>query len=426
MPTETIDTVQAGEVRRFELEDAGGGVRTFVAEDYNGGHAAAQRQALARIEGDGPGDGRLSLAHARPAAMLPSAADGPAQRHRPAPLELLEKVQQTGAQDYVRATLSGSPLAGAGRELNAELGIPERSQGGGVNLPRVAAVAGAVHGQRVSLAALSTAAGDVDESGTVTMPLRNQPLLDAIGVRPSPVMSGRQRFVRVSKEPSAAQPDETKALTSGDFQLSWSDLVPRRVAAATTNTVEASAVNEELAAVAVATMMGAVAEAQQSSIVATLLAVKAVDDVGSVLTYASGRKVLASSVDGQITGRRGDVALVVGADTYALMDSLVPATGATDMSLLDFLEMKSAGVHLSRDVAGSDGTSKNQLGLAVVGSPTATGSYRFVEWASYELFTANPTVGTLGANTTLLLQSLYAFSVLPDRSFRPFKVKTAS
>ena len=169
----TDDVVTLDGVARLELEQGDGSVRRFVAEDADGGHAAAQRRALAQIDGDG---GRVSLSQDQVTASLTPAsrlvaddAGRGAAVGRGAPDELVDRVQASGGSDYVNAAARGMALSGAAGELNSEMSLPERGPLGGVLIPRQALAASALHGQPMTLAQVSTAAGDVmgDTGGMV-------------------------------------------------------------------------------------------------------------------------------------------------------------------------------------------------------------------------------------------------------------------
>ena len=381
---------------------------------------AAQEAAWARFSAEygGGDDGRLSLSDALPASALTWPQHG-RSAPRCAPPELLARVQQSGGEDYVRAALTGSALSGVGAELNAELGMPERGVSGGVKYPLVAAAAASMHGQRVSLTALATSSADVYQSGPISTPIRNMPVLARIGVNSMMVSEGEQRFTRVKTEPEVVLPSEDTAVTAGTSALEDDVLKPKRWATATQFTVESLAVAPDNAAVFAQVMMSAGAQTVQTDIVkSSLFALgTAPDDATSLMTYASGRALLAGAVDGKLAGDRSDVTMLVGRDTYRLADSLTPATGASDLSLLDLWQAKSRAVIMSPDTPPTDKTSKNQPILLILGSPSMSGSYRFIQWDNYEILTGSPLIGKLGAANTLLVYGLYAFMALPGRSF---------
>ena len=417
----TDDVVTLDGVARLELEQGDGSVRRFVAEDADGGHAAAQRRALAQIDGDG---GRVSLSQDQVTASLTPAsrlvaddAGRGAAVGRGAPDELVDRVQASGGSDYVNAAARGMALSGAAGELNSEMSLPERGPLGGVLIPRQALAASALHGQPMTLAQVSTAAGDVmgDTGGMVAMPLRNMPLLRSLGISPTSVGEGKYRYARVTGEPSPATPAETKALTAGTFSLGFSDLSPRRLQVAATNTIEAEMVNSGLAAVLLSTMSSALDEKLQSEVMAALFGVgTAPSDASAVLDYAGCRKFVIDALDGKLSSMPGDLRLVVGKTTMSFADTLVQAN--TTESGLDYWRRATSGVYLSNDVPAV--ASKNEQVLVVSGSPAATASYKLVEWVAAELISANPAqAGALGSDRTYMLSTLFAVSVLPSRSF---------
>ena len=400
------------EAHRAELNAHIAGCREVVAAGALDSTPEAQQDAFDRLNATAAAAGfevnarlRAQLAAEAPAdGRLTLSADGSNSASLgQAPASLLGKVQASGGREYVDAATRGTPLTGAAAELNAELGVPQRGTSGGVLIPLEASWAASMHGSRLNLAQISSSAGGIMGEDAIVMPLRNMPMLSAIGIRPTPVVDGRFRFVRVSKEPSPALPAEGAALTAGTFELSFSDLVPRRIQVASTNSLEAEAINSELSSVLISTMSSAMDEALQSSVMGSLFALgTAPDDASALLTYTSGRALLAGALDAKLASSRSQLRLVIGSATLKLADSLTPATGANDMSLYDLWMSKAGAVVLSNDVPAV--ASKNEQLLVIKGDPVLSGSYRFIQWRYQELITANSAqVGNLGANNTYLM-----------------------
>ena len=241
-----------------------------------------------------------------------------------------------------------------------------------------------------------------------------QSVTSFLGIPTPTVANGEPVYPVMTSRPTVSTPAAGASVDESDGTFEAMTLSPKRLQASYIYQIESAARFGAMDSALRRSLSDALADALDKQILTGTsgLFTGAPTAPTAEATYSTYRKELAARVDGRLASTMGDVRLVVGAATYAHADQeFRSATAADDMSALDYLRSRSAGLRVSFHVPAV--ASKAQTTLFRVGMRMDAVAPL---WQGVSLIHDNLTRAKQG-EITLTAVMLYSFAILRSEGF---------
>ena len=301
--------------------------------------------------------------------------------------------------EIVSGFLEQRSLAGATAEYLQELKLPQN------NIPL----------ELLETRAATPAPANVGRTEAAVIPaVFPQSVTSFLGISTPTVANGEPVFPVMTSRPTVSTPAAGASVDESDGAFEAMMLSPKRLQASYIYQIESAARFGAMDSALRRSLSDALADALDKQILTGTsgLFTGAPTAPTAEATYSTYRKELAERVDGRLASTMGDIRLVVGAATYAHADQeFRSATAADDMSALDYLRSRSAGLRVSFHVPAV--ASKAQTTLFRVGMRMDAVAPL---WQGVSLIHDNVTRAKQG-EITLTAVMLYSFAILRSEGF---------
>ena len=302
--------------------------------------------------------------------------------------------KRASVSEYIRQAVTGQPLDGACRELNAELGIvPIRGQGGGVLMP----VEQLALRLRADAPNTTTTAEKADETNRrpILSRLFAMGIMEAMGVRLDSVPVGMIEYPILTDATTPAMKAEGADSETEAAVFDSQVLKPKRLVSRYEFTAEAVMTVPGLDSALSADLQLAMQDAMNAQVITgdgtspnvrgldTAINFTAITDPSAVVTFGNAIAFGLDAIDGLHASSEADISILLGPETYRKVAALL-ASGTTD-NAFDVLRRRGSTVIVSRHVDEPDGTSHIQQGYVHAGRDMARGDSIGAVWPAMEL-----------------------------------------